>query len=95
MGNIRRREALVRGLQLVSALSMIPAVVRAESSSCVHADSESLRESLNYTDATPVAEQPCKACGFFSEPSGSCGSCTIMSGPVDANGHCDSWSAKD
>jgi hypothetical protein len=87
---------IVRGLQLVSALSMIPVVVRAqEASSCVHHDSESLRESLNYTDSAPTAEQSCKACGFFSEPSGSCGSCAIMSGPVDANGHCDSWSAKE
>jgi hypothetical protein len=35
-------------------------------------------------------------CGFFTRDDNKpgCGACTIMSGPVDQTGHCDSWSAR-
>ena len=61
--------------------------------SCVQPESESLRASLNYaaTAADPAAA--CAHCAFFAAgPGGDCGSCTILGGPVDATGHCDSFS---
>jgi hypothetical protein len=61
--------------------------------SCTQPESESLRASLNYaaTAADPAAA--CAHCAFFTAgPAGACGSCTILGGPVDATGHCDSFS---
>lgn len=91
-----RRLLLRRALQLTSALAAAPALMRAAQAadSCVDPQSESLRASLHYASASPVAGQNCGACGFFSPAQGGCGNCVIMSGPVDATGHCDSWSAK-
>jgi hypothetical protein len=92
-----RRHLLRRALQLTTAVAAAPALVRtaAAAESCVDPQSESLRASLHYASASPVAGQPCSACGFFTaNATGGCGNCVIMSGPVDATGHCDSWSAK-
>ncbi|HEY4368942.1 MAG TPA: high-potential iron-sulfur protein [Steroidobacteraceae bacterium] len=87
---------ILRAVQLVSAIAVLPAVAAraAAAESCVDPSSEALRESLNYKAHTPDAAQPCHGCGFFTADKASCGNCTIMSGPVDADGHCDSWSAK-
>ena len=97
MDKLGRRVVLRRGVQLLAAVLLLPLVAgRARAAkSCVDPSSESLRESLHYTDMTPDPAEPCKACGFFTgEANSNCGPCMIMSGPVHANGHCDSWSAK-
>lgn len=91
-----RRLLLRRALQLTTALAAAPALVRTAQAaeSCVDPQSESLRSSLHYASVSPVTGQNCGACGFFTAAQGGCGNCVIMSGPVDATGHCDSWSAK-
>ena len=91
-----RRLLLRRALQLTTALAAAPALLRSAQAadSCVDPQSESLRASLHYASVSPVANQNCGACGFFTASQGGCGNCVIMSGPVDATGHCDSWSAK-
>jgi hypothetical protein len=97
MGKIPRRDVIRRGVQLVSAFAILPVVAtRANAAeACVEPASASLRESLNYKDPTPNAAQPCRACGFFTATDKSlCGQCVIMSGSVNAEGHCDSWGAK-
>ena len=96
MHDSSRRLLLRRALQLTTALVAAPALVRqaAAAESCVDPQSESLRTSLHYASVSPVANQNCGACGFFTQTQGGCGNCQIMSGPVDATGHCDSWSAK-
>lgn len=63
---------------------------------CGDPTSQPLRPSLNYAKTAPKASQTCSACGYYTPTtSSSCGTCVIMSGPVDATGHCDSWSPKD
>ena len=96
MPDLSRRLLLRRALQLTTALAAAPVLVRAAKAadSCVDPQSESLRASLHYASVSPVAGQNCGACGFFTAAQGGCGNCVIMSGPVDATGHCDSWSAK-
>jgi hypothetical protein len=72
------------------------AISRALAASCVDPDGSdaSLRQSLHYTETSPSPSQKCAGCGFFSEPKGNCGKCQIFGGPANANGHCDSWTAK-
>ena len=53
-----------------------------------------LRQSLHYAENSPNPAQRCSACGFFSEPQGTCGKCMIFNGPTNLNGHCDSWAAR-
>jgi hypothetical protein len=62
--------------------------------SCVAPESESLRASLNYTAATDVPAAACRHCAFFTADPAvpACGACTLLGGPVDATGSCDSFS---
>lgn len=66
---------------------------RAVAASCSDPASESLRTSLNYTEASPSATQTCSACAFFTAVA-DCGNCSIMSDKVNPKGHCDSWAAR-
>lgn len=93
--NTTRREAILRGIRFVSAVSLLPVAARTQAAdfACVQIDSEPLRESLGYADPSPDPTKPCSACGFFT-PNGndSCGDCMIMIGPVNGTAHCESWS---
>lgn len=92
-----RRDTLRRGLNIMSlAAALFFSHGRADAADvCVKPESEPLRTSLHYADPAPDPKQACKACGFFSaEEKSNCGRCMIMTGPVNANAHCDSWSAK-
>jgi hypothetical protein len=62
--------------------------------SCVQPESEALRTSVNYVESAADPAAACARCAFFTaDPAGgACGSCQILSGPVDATGHCDSFS---
>ncbi len=63
------------------------------SDACVQPESESLRASLNYVANAADPAAACAHCAFFTAvPGGACGSCTILGGPVDATGRCDSFS---
>ena len=96
MNVVGRRSLLRHALQFTSFAALAPLVDSARgAASCVDSSSESLRSSLHYKSPAPDPKQACSACGFFTkDTASSCGSCMIMSGPVDATGHCDSWSAK-
>lgn len=67
---------------------------RSRAEGCAQPDSEALRTSLNYVSVAPDASAACARCAFFAaEAAGSaCGACSIFAGPVDATGHCDSFS---
>jgi len=93
MGNLLRRHFLIKGTQVLSALTLIPVVAKAQQ--CVEGSSEELRESLNYQDPGSDPEQHCKDCGFFELKSAPCGYCVIMTGPVNSSGHCESWSSAE
>jgi hypothetical protein len=54
----------------------------------------SLRASLHYVEHAQ-RESSCAQCGFFeAPPNAPCGNCTLLKGPVNPAGHCDSWSAR-
>lgn len=93
-----RRLLLRRALQFTLGVATMPRLLSAAAAaeSCVDPQSESLRASLHYASVSAVANQSCSGCGFFTGDSArpGCGSCVIMSGPVDATGRCDSWSAR-
>jgi hypothetical protein len=110
MRELHRRELICRGLKLLTAVAALPLATQRASAatSCVEADSQPLRESLHYIDIAPDAAKSCNGCGFFTaeerkpaeeqkpaaERKPACGNCMIFSGPVNATGHCDSWSMK-
>ena len=98
VSDLHRRDLIRRGLLVLWATTTLPLVARQAraADSCVNPASESLRKSLHYAEKAADPAQPCKACGFFApqDDKPACGNCMIMSGPVDATGHCDSWSAK-
>ena len=55
---------------------------------------KSIRDSLNYIEKSKDAAKTCAACGFFEAKGDGCGNCMIFTGPANALGFCDSWSAK-
>jgi High potential iron-sulfur protein len=93
-----RRVLLRRILQFTASCALAPVALEAAraAGTCVDPASETLRTSLHYSNPSAKSGEICSGCAFFSAAgSGStCGNCQIMSGPVDAGGHCDSWAAK-
>lgn len=55
-----------------------------------------MRETLKYTGKSPYPDKRCDNCNFFTAPEAgkSCGSCSIVAGPINPKGHCTSWVAK-
>ena len=95
MKDLPRRVVLHRALHMLTGVALLPLVARrAAADSCVDPSSESLRTTLNYLEVSPHPEQACSSCGFFTAGTAPCGNCQIMSGPVSATAHCDSWAPK-
>ena len=93
MSQLTRRELLLCAVPFgVAGLGLARAGRTAEA--CVLPESESLRASLNYASTAADPEVACARCVFFAaDPAGGgCGVCQILGGPVDATGHCDSFS---
>ena len=93
MTGVTRRQVLLGAAPLGLASIAVTRAARA-ADACVQPESESLRTSLNYTSAGADAATTCAHCAFFTMDAagGACGGCTILGGPVDATGHCDSFS---
>lgn len=53
----------------------------------------SMRAAMNFKMVSDDPKQVCGGCAFFTSTEGGCGKCTIFSGPVPAQGRCDSWAA--
>jgi High potential iron-sulfur protein len=97
MSELSRRVLLQRIMQASVTLVAVPALgFAAAPEACVDPSSESLRGSLHYLNPSAQPKELCKGCGFFGADAAkpACGNCQIMSGPVDAGAHCDSWAAK-
>jgi uncharacterized paraquat-inducible protein A len=97
MSRLDRRTFLFRGLQLPAALL----VSRTAAGACVDPDElsdsvQSMRDSLEYTDAAADAKQSCMGCAYFQaqKAGATCGNCEVLHGPVSAKGHCVSWTKK-
>jgi hypothetical protein len=93
MAGMTRRRLLQRALALGLAGGALPPA-RSVAEGCVEDASQSLRASVNYVEPAPEPASACARCAFFTaDPAGgACGSCQILSGPVDATAHCDSFS---
>ncbi len=94
MNEPARRILLHRILQIGVTATVLPTALNAAAvDGCVSPESDGLRTSLHYANPSPKKDELCQACGFFTaDPAKTgCGNCQIMSGPVDAAGHCDSW----
>ena len=75
-----------------------PPVVDASTCRGYRPDSESVRVSLGYVDASEVPGQYCENCRFYSTPEAAgarCGGCELIpeNGPVSPGGYCRSWAA--
>ena len=94
MAGMTRRRLLIGALPLgISGLAL--ARVARAAGSCVQPESEALRASVNFVDSAPDPATACARCAFYTGDAagGACGNCQILSGPVDATGHCDSFSS--
>ena len=93
MDAMTRRRLLMGALPLGISGLALGRVARA-AGSCAQPESEALRASVHYVESAPDPVTACARCAFFTaDPAGgTCGSCQILSGPVDTTGHCDSFS---
>jgi len=55
-----------------------------------------MRQQLQYADRTPDPSKTCSNCRFFTAAAAAntCGSCSLVKGPINPQGHCTSWAAK-
>ena len=99
---ISRRTLIEQGMRLGGfALAAMATVQTASAADKLCADPKAMdggqlgiRESLNYVEKSPEAAKTCGNCAFFQAAGDGCGTCMIFTGPANAGGHCDSWSAK-
>ena len=91
-----RRSLLTAALAVPAAALAIPA---AAADVCVDLDAlpsgqKSLRQAVNFKLVSDDPNRRCSGCAFYTAAQGDCGKCQILSGPVPAAGHCDSWAAR-
>jgi len=107
---IGRRGVMKRALTVLGAAAVAPTLLSAcggeeESSgggglSCddtsgLEPAAVSMRQSQNYVDASPNADQNCANCNFYTAgQAGQCGSCSVVQGPIHPDGYCDLWAAQ-
>ena len=98
MTALHRRSFIRHAARLAAAAALAPPLIplARAAESCADPASEALRVSMNYVPVAADPAQSCLSCGFFTADGArpACGDCQIMSGPVDAAAHCDSWSPK-
>lgn len=62
----------------------------------VDAQSKQMRKSLQYVEKSPKPDSKCNNCTQYeADKFGECGGCKLFSGPVQPEGYCLSWAAKD
>jgi hypothetical protein len=93
-----RRSLLTMGISVSLAAAFI-CVRSVLAAGCTDPDDLSgadaaLRKSVEYADFSSDEKKTCRGCAFFKAGTGPCGTCQILSGLVNADGHCTSWSAK-
>jgi hypothetical protein len=100
--NLICRRQILKGFGQLSFLALASSVDAGElpAKSCSDPDNlsnseQALRKSLDYAEAATNVGQTCAGCSFFAlEGRGPCGTCQILNGPVNLNGHCTSWKSK-
>jgi len=89
----RSRRTLLRHVVGLGALG-VNAKLLAAACAVPGAGDSAMRAELHYTEASPDPGKRCTGCAFFSNLQGACGTCQILNGPANPQGHCDSWSAR-
>jgi hypothetical protein len=55
----------------------------------------SFRKYVEYTESSKKPGEACGGCASFRPPAqGECGTCQVVAGSINANGHCTGWSAR-
>jgi len=88
----------------LAVIAATPALLQACTKPELHCDDVSglskedaeLRTSLEYQDRSPHGEnKSCSICAFFKAgKKDECGQCTLVRGPINPLGYCNSWAAK-
>lgn len=53
------------------------------------------RTALKYLDKSPHADKNCTNCQLFKPgAAGACAACTVIKGPINPKGYCNSWAKK-
>ena len=96
--DLGRRSLLTKGICLSLGVTLIKTTI-AHAASCADPDDLSsavlsMRQSAGYTDSYADDKKTCRHCAFFKATEGECGACNALGGPVNAGGHCTSWSAR-
>ena len=103
-GTLSRRELLHQGayaVVLASASVTLPACEKAELDckdvSDLNKAAKMLRNELQYQNTSPHGkEKDCSNCQFFRPAKKSqCGGCTMVQGPINPEGYCNSWAPKE
>jgi len=85
---------------LGSVTVLLPACEKAElhcdDTTGLSAQDLELRRSLEYRDTSPHgAVKSCSACAFYvAAGKNECGQCTLVKGPINPGGYCNSWAQK-
>lgn len=87
------RRTLLRRAATLGALG-VNAKLLAAACAVPGASDSAMRAELHYTEAGADPGKRCAACAFFSNLQGACGTCQILNGPANSEGHCDSWSVR-
>ena len=92
------RRGLLR-LALAAPLAGYAVAASAGEAACVDLDAlpssqKSMRASLGFKMVSEDAKRRCGGCAFYTAAQGACGKCALLSGPVPAEGRCDSWAAR-
>ncbi len=57
---------------------------------------EQLIQTLQYVEQSPYPDKVCSNCAFWKAPpeGQTCGGCQLIPGPINPNGYCTSWAAR-
>lgn len=104
MTKMSRRVFLVRGATLGAAVGVSISALGCggeEGLSCTDTSGltpaeQSTRTNLAYVDASPHgAAKNCLNCNFYTAAGANqCGGCTLVKGPINPDGYCNSWAEK-
>jgi hypothetical protein len=102
--NVFCRRAFLGHTVRLAVFAATPALLQACTKPELHCDDVSglskedaeLRTSLEYQDRSPHGEnKSCSSCAFFKAgKKDECGQCTLVRGPINPLGYCNSWAAK-
>jgi hypothetical protein len=102
--NTLTRRTLLRNTVRLAVLTSAPVLLQGckkaeltcEDTSGLSEEDAELRTALEYRDRSPHERaKNCSNCAFFvAGAKNQCGQCTLVRGPINPLGYCNSWAAK-